>query len=92
MARGRKSTGRKPGRPRKTPVVMVPAADLTEASQPDTPALSRNETSLARFGQDVLERIKGCDEVYLVTKNEARLENGAQDKQVHRAEWLKELA
>ena len=103
------NTGRKPGRPRKNPVVVAnedPSQnDTVLTTEPryetqsgesvaELPRLSENSTVLMGklcFTPAEIERIKSCDEVYLVTKNKERLENGGKDKQVHPCAWLKEV-
>ena len=43
------------------------------------------------FDAEAIARIKGCDEVYLVCKNDERLEDGHKDKSIHRCMWLKDF-
>ena len=94
-----KKTGRKPGRPRRSPVsTSTPemAKDyLTVVPEPDTEVqvLSRYETpkTIFPFTDEEKERIRTCDDLYLVTKNAARLDNGGHDKQIHNMAWLKDV-
>ena len=43
------------------------------------------------FDAEAIARIKGSDEVYLVCKNDERLEDGHKDKTIHRCMWLKDF-
>ena len=97
------ASGRKPGRPRKNPVkkeVEVSTPEMAEdflhnVSHSDTPAMvvpvKKEPKAVFPFTAEERERIKSCDEVYLVTKNAVRLENGSRDKQVHDMSWLREF-
>jgi len=91
-----KKTGRKPGRPRKAPITTSTpemARDyLTIVPEP----VNENETHSLNapvfpFTDEEKERIRTCDDLYLVTKNAARLDNGGHDKQIHNMAWLKDV-
>lgn len=57
---------------------------IDEAEQP-VPEVRSARDWTRRFDDETVGRIRSCQEVYLVCKN------GAQDKTIHRAEWLKEV-
>ena len=98
-----KKTGRPPGRPRKNPVekeVEVSTPEMTEdflpkVSHSDTQAKEALAVAASKpafpFTEEERERIRTCDDVYLVTKNAARLDNGGHDKQIHNMAWLKDV-
>ena len=84
--------------PEKEPDVSIP-----EMAEDFLPKVSHSDTQSGKepvvaapkpafpFTEEERERIRVCDDVYLVTKNAARLENGGKDKQVHNMAWLKEV-
>ena len=94
-----KKTGRQPGRPKKNPITTSTpemAEDyLTEVSHSDTQTVEEPAVLPPKpvfpFTDEEKERIRTCDDLYLVTKNAARLDNGGHDKQIHNMAWLKDV-
>lgn len=80
MAQGKR------GRPRKAKVSAI-TPELTGAPQAVTAEVvdAPPPRPWHRFDRNTVDRIKECQQVYLVTKN------SAQDKEVHPAEWLKDV-